>query len=61
MKSMVFMIFVANFRPFILCNDCTKPAAFSAMLVAEWKNYRPSAFRVSATPARETIQANCPA
>jgi hypothetical protein len=35
MKSMGFMIFVANFRPFILCNDYAKPAAFSAMLIAE--------------------------
>jgi hypothetical protein len=54
------MIFVANFRPFILCKDCTKEGVLSVMLVAEWKNHRPSAFRVSATPARETIQANCP-
>ena len=37
MKSMGFMIFVANFRPFILCNDYTKPAAFSAMLVPNEK------------------------
>jgi hypothetical protein len=28
---------------------------------AEWKNHQPSAFGVSATSARETIQANCPA
>jgi hypothetical protein len=37
MKSMGFMIFVANFRPFILCNDYAKPAAFSAMLVPNGK------------------------
>ncbi len=37
MKSMGFMIFVANFRPFILCKDYTKPADFSAMLVPNEK------------------------
>jgi hypothetical protein len=37
MKSMGFMIFVATFRPFILCNDYTKPAAFSAMLMPNGK------------------------
>jgi hypothetical protein len=31
------MIFVANFRPFILCNDYAKPAPFSAMLVPNGK------------------------
>jgi hypothetical protein len=34
---MGFMIFVANFRLFILCNDYAKPAAFSAMLVPNEK------------------------
>jgi hypothetical protein len=37
MESMGYMIFVANFRPFILCNDYAKPAAFSAMLMPNGK------------------------
>jgi hypothetical protein len=37
MKSMGFMIFVANICPFIFCNDCAKPAAFSAKLVPNGK------------------------
>jgi hypothetical protein len=61
MKSMGFMIFVANFRLFILFNDYAKPAAFSTMLMPNGKNHQPSAFGVSATSGRETIQTNCPA
>jgi hypothetical protein len=61
MKSMGFMIFVANFRPFILCSPLHKQDGMICHTGVEWKNYWPSAFGVSATPARETIQANCPA
>ena len=32
MKPMGFMIFLANFRPFILCNVCVKVGVFSVML-----------------------------
>jgi uncharacterized radical SAM superfamily Fe-S cluster-containing enzyme len=37
MKSMGCMIFGANFRPFILCNDYAKLAPFSAKLVPNEK------------------------
>jgi hypothetical protein len=60
-KSTWFAFFSANFTPFILCNSLHKQDGMICHTGAEWKNHRPSAFRVSATPARETIQANCPA